>query len=201
MTSQQRFLQVMGRSPGARSPKWEYAYWGGTLNRWYREGLPKKNPPTIPADSTTITASLYSFAWNHPSSLNQSNHLPEGLAVWGDATYWPTQGFPIDTDVHDYFGFDESVRLIDAEHVFYPRYEPEILAEGDGYIIYKDMDGVTRKFLQKESVVPSPTQWPIQNKKDWDQIKSERVRQDTITSRLPENWHQKAEIHQKRSSG
>jgi Uroporphyrinogen decarboxylase (URO-D) len=199
MTSQQRFLQTMGGNMRLSPPKWEYAYWGGTLNRWYREGLPKKSPPAIPTAATTITSSLYSYAWNYPSSLNQSEQLPEGLAVWGDATYWPTQGFPIDVDVHDYFGFDESVRLIDAEHVFYPQYECKIITEGDGFIIYKDMDGVTRKFLQKESVIPSPIQWPIQCRKDWEQIKNERVCMDTITKRLPINWQDKVKIHRKRS--
>ena len=42
MNSRERFLETMRFKKGARPPKWEYAYWGATIKRWYREGLPEQ---------------------------------------------------------------------------------------------------------------------------------------------------------------
>lgn len=30
----------MGFKPCHRTLLWEWGYWGGTINRWYKEGLP-----------------------------------------------------------------------------------------------------------------------------------------------------------------
>lgn len=223
MDTRMKFVESLKGISGVSPPKWEYAYWGATLNRWYNEGLPNKHQPSFSETSTSISSSVYSFAWNfnwstknNPpgSSKNKESPdclpnekegekkaaaLPDGLAVWGEATYWPTQGLPIDSDVHDYFDFDDPVKLVDAEHVFYPRFEPELYEEGDGFIIYRDLDGVVRKFLKKESVIPSPISWPIHNRKDWETVKDERVRFDSITKRLPDNWKCLAQDYQKRS--
>jgi hypothetical protein len=35
-------IQVMGFETGSASLKWEIGYWGGTLKKWYRQGLYQK---------------------------------------------------------------------------------------------------------------------------------------------------------------
>lgn len=57
------------------------------------------------------------------------------MAIWGGAPYWPSQGFPLDHDVADYFGFDKSQILTHVEQLFYPRFEPQVLDEDDDFVI------------------------------------------------------------------
>lgn len=42
MNSRERFLACMNFEKVDRAPRWEIGYWGGTIRRWYQEGLPKK---------------------------------------------------------------------------------------------------------------------------------------------------------------
>ena len=39
MNARERFLAVMNFEEVDRTLLWEFAYWGETLDRWYREGL------------------------------------------------------------------------------------------------------------------------------------------------------------------
>ena len=80
---------------GVWPPKWEYAYWGATIKRWYREGLPEQCYPAIPTRISTTAASLYTtawtLAWQRQRSLFEKIYgerecrltLPDGIAVWG----------------------------------------------------------------------------------------------------------------------
>ena len=97
MNSRERFLETMRFKKGARPPKWEYAYWGATIKRWYREGLPEQCYPAIPTRISTTAASLYTtawtLAWQRQRSLFEKIYgerecrltLPDGIAVWGRA--------------------------------------------------------------------------------------------------------------------
>ncbi len=49
--------------------------------------------------------------------------LPNGIAVFGGAGYWPTQGFPLDADVKARFGMDASRRLVDVNLLFDPMFD------------------------------------------------------------------------------
>lgn len=180
MTTREKFLACMAGDKSSAIPKWEYAYWGGTIRRWYEEGLPKRVVPRAPVhERRTISSSLYSFAWQYAT-----DPIPEGLAVWGEATYWPTQGLPLDRDVNEFFGMDEFVHLAEAEHVFYPAFTPRLIEEDEESIIYDDLDGVRRKYLKKESVIPSPFSWPIDSPLSWEKIKQERLDSGLIASRI-----------------
>ena len=45
MNTREKFLSVLNFSTNALVPEWEFAYWYDTLQRWYKEGLPKVNLP------------------------------------------------------------------------------------------------------------------------------------------------------------
>jgi hypothetical protein len=197
MTPRQRFSEIMNFNTDIRTMKWEYAYWGATIKRWYREGLQQKNLPVVPEKITTIGASLYSTAWNYrwKDGITESagtDKIKDGMAIWGDGTYYPTQGFPLERDVHDYFSFDPEVVRIDIEDVFCPRFEPEVLEEDPEFIIYRDLDGISRKFLRSNSVIPSACEWPITGRKSWERIKEERLDLGFIRERLGEHWEERA---------
>jgi hypothetical protein len=41
MTSREIFLAALDFAPVKRNLKWDFGYWGGTLHRWQKEGLPR----------------------------------------------------------------------------------------------------------------------------------------------------------------
>jgi len=41
MDSRQKFLSVMNFEETAAIPKTEFAYWAGTIRKWFGQGLPK----------------------------------------------------------------------------------------------------------------------------------------------------------------
>ena len=99
-----------------RPPKWEFGYWGETIDNWYRDGLPKHNYPRIPKKVSTPLASLYNAAWNSVTSLR----LPSGIAVTGGAMMYPTQSFPMDNDVKCALGMESNQILVNLNLLFHP---------------------------------------------------------------------------------
>jgi len=100
----------------------------------------------VPAEVVTPTSGLYTTIWKRLPR----QPLPDGMPIMAGGLYWPTQGFPLDTDVRDYFGFDETQRLVDVNLLFEPMFQPKILREDSQYIVYTDVDNVQRKFIKED---------------------------------------------------
>ncbi len=195
MNSRQRFLEVMRFGKDVRSVKWEFGYWGKTIKNWYSEGLQENQYPAIPTRMSTFQASLYTAAWTHDwrkqgSKPGQKIVLPNGIGVWGGGTYWPNQGFPLEHDVANYFGFDKATILAKVEQLFCPQFEVSILDEDDEEMTYIDLDGVERIYLKEEATIPTSMRWPITDWESWEKIKRERVHTDNIKQRFPPDWDQ-----------
>ena len=47
MNTRERFLEIMSFNPNVHSLKWEFGYWGETIENWYRSGLPMKKYPVL----------------------------------------------------------------------------------------------------------------------------------------------------------
>jgi len=183
----ERFLEVMlNFNTGVIPPKWEFGYWGDTINNWYEEGLSKKQYPRIPKEISTPTASLYTPCWNSITGIR----LPAGIAVIGGGLYWPTQGFPIDNDVRDALDMDKGQILVNVNLLFQPMFEQEIIEEDDHYLIYKDIDGVKRKFIKETGVIPSGAEWVIKDWQSWEKLKEQRLNLNDIRGRFPSNWEE-----------
>ena len=186
MTVRERFLEVMENfNTGVAAPKWEFGYWGRTIENWYEEGLPCHNYPKLQHDITTPTSSLYMPCWN---SI-RSGKLPEGIAVLGGGLYHPTQGFVQDRDVRDALNMDTGQKLIDVNLLFHPMFETEIISEDDEYLRYIDIDGVKRIFSKTTGVLPSAFENVIKDWPGWEKLKSERLNLDDIRGRFPSNWN------------
>jgi uroporphyrinogen decarboxylase len=212
--TRERFLEIMNFNPNVRTLKWEYAYWGSTIKRWYDEGLPMKHYPKISTDISTITASLYTAAWIHEwkegddksqpgdeeitPGNNEEVELPDGLAVMGNFFYRPNQGLPVDTDVSDYFCFDNPEVLVNVEQLFCPQFQIRVLEEDEDSMVYVDLDGVTRKMLRKESTIPTALDWPIRDWESWLRIKEERLATGNMTARFPSNWNELVNTYRNR---
>jgi uroporphyrinogen decarboxylase len=186
MNTREKFLEIMKFNTSAPSLKWEFGYWGGTLNHWYEAGLPRKDYIQVPDKITTPTSSLYTTIWKRLPT----EPLPDGMPIMGGGLYWPTQGFPIDSDIKNYFGLDECQRMVDVNLLCHPMFEPEILEEDEQYITYIDIDGVTRKFIKETACMPSGESFPISDRASWEKYKEERVNLKDIRGRFPDNWDQ-----------
>ncbi len=175
---------MLNFNPHVAPPKWEFGYWGDTINKWYEEGLPKRKFPRIPIHITTPTASLYNPYWNSV----KGTRLPAGIAVIGGGLYWPTQGFPVDDDVKNELNMDKGQILVNVNLLFHPMFDIKIYREDDRYLTYRDLDGVKRKFIKDTGVIPPGIEWVIKDRKSWDKLKAERINLDDIRGRFPPNW-------------
>lgn len=185
MDCRERFLEVMKFNRGVRPLKWEFGYWGETVDNWYATGLPRNQYPTVATDISTPTASLYTPAWNRIEG-----HLPYGIAVMAGGLYWPTQGFPQDRDVTDFFGMDKTQVLVDVNLLFEPMFDLEIVAEDDKYFDYVDLDGVKRRFMKESQTMPSGLEWPVKDWQSWQKLKEERINLKDVSKRFPRHWEQ-----------
>lgn len=184
MDARQRYLEVCNFNHQVRTLKWEFGYWGETLENWYAQGLPKKDYPVPPTEITTPASSLYVPAWN----CGRGGRLPNGIAVFGGAAYWPTQGFPLDQDVRRHFSFDPTHRLVDVNLLFDPMFEIEIIEDTNRFLRYRDIDGAKRIFLKQEATIPTGFEWPITGWDAWNRLKAERINLKNISGRFPKNW-------------
>src|SRR5512140_3816338 len=76
MNTRARFLEIMNFNPKVHSIKYEFGYWGETVDNWYSSGLPKIKYPVVSKAITTPASSLYSSAWTCQNSAT----LPKGIA-------------------------------------------------------------------------------------------------------------------------
>jgi hypothetical protein len=194
MNARERFLEVCNFNPNVPTLKWEFGYWGETVKNWYAQGLPQRRYPTPPTAVSTPASSLYVPAW----TCRHDGVLPNGIAVMAGALYWPTQGFPVDSDVRDHFGMDQQHRLVDVNLLFDPMFEVEVIEESDRFLKYRDIDGVKRIFLKQEATIPTAYEWPITGWESWNRLKAERLNAKNIAGRFPKNWPQLVQEYRNR---
>jgi len=186
MNARERFHEICNFNPAVRSLKWEFGYWGSTIKNWYSDGLPQRHYPKLAKEITTPSSSLYIPAW----TCKGDGVLPNGIAVFGGAGYWPTQGFPLDRDVGEHFGMDSAHRLVDVNLLFSPMFEPVVLEDNAELLRNLDIDGVERIFLKEAGTIPTSFVWPVTGWESWNRIKEERCNLNNIASRFAKNWPQ-----------
>jgi len=187
MNARERFLEVMNFNTAAGSLRWEFGYWGATLDRWYAEGLEKRDYPRLdppPLIQKTPTSHLYLPAW----TCVKREGLPPGIAVMAGGLYWPSQGFPLDSDVRRQLDMDVTQTLVNVNLLLCPMFDVRVVAEDDERFEYIDIDGVRRIFLKQEATIPTAMGYPIRDRASWEQLKAERLRRDNIRDRFPANW-------------
>ncbi|MEN8247407.1 MAG: uroporphyrinogen decarboxylase family protein [Bacteroidota bacterium] len=195
MNTRERFLEVMKFNKSVHSVKWEFGYWGESVENWYKQGLPKTNYPILNKEITTPTSSLYSPAW----TCKGVDKLPNGIAVMAGGLYWPTQGFPLDYDVRTHFKMDETQRVVDVNLLFCPMFEPEAISEDADKFYYYDIDGAKRVFLKDEATIPTTLEWPVVDEASWEKLKAERLNLNNFKDRFPDNWEELVEEYNNRT--
>ena len=162
MNGREKVLSCLSFEPGAKSVRAEFAFWYETLDRWYKEGLPKQKG--LPE---------HAVGHNIRSNFNTTFLNDEMLHQ----------------DVHDYFGFDFASHSILND--FSPRYEKTTIEETDEFIVFRDEYGVTQKRLKDGhggivSAMPQYLDYPIKTRADFSDYR-ERVGAD-FENRTEPGW-------------
>ena len=194
MTVRERFLETLRFNTSVCPPKWEWGYMGQTVEQWYKQGLPRRAYPRLPEQTSTPTASLYTAAW---SSVG-GDRLPRGITVCGGGFYTPTQGLPVDRDVRRTLNLDAPQGLVDVNLLFEPVFDIQVLEETEVYLIYRDLDGIERKFLKEQGVIPSQLKPLITDRAGWEKLKDERLEPRNIQGRFPPHWKDMVEQYRRR---
>ena len=163
MNTRERFLAVMDFEPCDRTLLWEWGYWGGTIERWYEEGLSANKGLPKPVE------------------------FGETLAGPGAAWRSGVLNVPDAEDVADAVGLDGGRETIPLQNFVWPPFQEEVLDEDEETVTVRNKDGVTLQQRKDAGSVPHPLAWPVSNRDDWERLKAERF-QSRPEERLPANW-------------
>ena len=170
MNTRERYLALMTFEEVDRTLLWELGYWGGTLRRWYQEGLPKiKGVPEEVADGSSVMAEC------------------AGVPLGRYGEY----------DAHHYFKMDPAVVRVPLNIGTYPPFEQKIIEEHDDWFIRQDEDGSLRKEIKDRGTLPPIVGTPVKTREDWERYKAERLK-PTLEGRLPDNWPELVQEYKKR---
>ncbi len=160
MNTRERYLSLMSFEEVDRTLLWELGYWGGTLRRWYQEGLPEiQGIPEEVADGSSVMAEC------------------AGVILGRYGEY----------DAHHYFKMDPAVVRVPLNIGTYPPFEQKIIEEHDDWFIRQDEDGSLRKEIKDRGTLPPIVGTPVKTREDWERYKAERLK-PTLEGRLPDNW-------------
>jgi hypothetical protein len=162
MNAKERFLAIMRFEPVDRCLRWELGYWGGTMTRWYEEGLPRVHGlPRVP---------------------------PIADCVFGEAQPWREAGpYMVDLDVASYLEHDSGMHRMPIEAYVYPPFEVKVLEDHEDMQIIQDDQGIIKRMYKDERGMPEFVKHPVENRGDWEMIKEERL-QPNLAERLPAEW-------------
>lgn len=163
MNTRERFLATLQFEPVDRPLNWEFGYWGGAIERWYQEGLPKQT--------------------GFPRPLGQGETIAGPGAYWGS----PPLSAIRERDVSSCCGFDAAYQGVPVENWVFPPFEEETLAEEGDMVVVRDKQGITLRRRRDDASRPEFLSWPVATREDWERLKEERF-QLRLPDRLPSNW-------------
>ncbi len=163
MDSRQKFNAVMERQDNSPILKAEFAYWAGTIRRWFSEGLPRVRPvPDEILDSEPIRgAKPIAAGYEDRSDINVMSCL--GLDSY-------LEKFPFDIS---------------------PLLKKEVLSEDSSYRIYKDSFGIKNKISKKYPGIPMVLEYPIKDRRTFYEYIS--VYDEDFSRRMPPDFDRLAE--------
>lgn len=171
MNTRERFLAVMRFEEVSRTLEWEFGYWGGTVERWYSEGLPRVHG--LP-----------------PGTLYAQNVVGPGLYHWLDSEW------ALDRDVDAYVKYDAGLRRVPVDAHIHPLFPVEVLEEDDHTQVIREEHGIIKRIFKDFSNMPQFLKRPVESRTDWELLK-ERL-QPTLAERLPATWPQLVEEYSAR---
>lgn len=153
-------------------PKVELGYWAGTIRRWFREGLPMKNPiPDNYLDGMAIMS-------------NKSIYSEEEIEKFSEYCTLSIKEKLTDRNVQPVFNLDQYLTKFPVDYS--PMLPKKTIKEGDDYKIFVDQYGVIQK-MRANYTYPLDIDYPIKDWETWNEYK-QGYSEDTIEKRLPPDW-------------
>jgi uroporphyrinogen decarboxylase len=168
LSTRELFQNIINFKSSPRTLKWEYGYWGGTINRWHSEGLVRKE--------------------GMAREFDYGDSVCGPAARWGAPSYGTgAENAPRSIDINDIFELDEQLLLVPYDCWIFPKYEEKIVYEDSRYKELYNSVGIRQKTLKDKSSMPLWLEYPVKSRKDWEEMKEEKLSLDSITKRWSKN--------------
>jgi hypothetical protein len=161
MNARQRFNVVMNFEKPDRNLFWEMGYWPDTLERWYGEGLERR----------------------------ENGSGTPGAGIRGEASphdECSTTRFR-ERDVHRVLELDPGLVNLPVNSGPQPLFSRDVYEETEQYLIYQDEYGVKKRLAKEGASVPEFIGWQVGSRRDFERLTEERFR-PLLRERVPENW-------------
>jgi hypothetical protein len=161
-TTREKFLRIFNFDNSMGTLKWEFGYWIGALERWYKEGLPR------------VKGFAAGNKW--------------GDALSGPAERSFINQSYIDEDVSSYFRLDKDMDMLPVSPWLFPVFEPQVIEEDEETSIVIDEDGIKKKIFKDFRSMPLFLEFPVKDVKDWEKIADERLNPQNLIQRIPKDF-------------
>jgi len=165
MNDRERFQSIMRFEPPDRTLYWEQGFWGGTVERWYLEGMRKVHG--VQGDPAY------------------------GDTVRGPATPI-APGDRICHDVRESAGLDHPSLRVPVELFLYPGFEERVVDEDETTLVLRDELGITKRVPKDRSSIPQFLAWPVKDLEDFERIAAEHLNPES-PGRFPDDWAERVE--------
>ena len=165
MNDKERFHAVMNFEPCDRTLYWEQGFWGGTVQRWYKEGMAKRHGVIgLPAYGDTVRG-------------------PATPIAIGDR---------ICHDVGQGSGLDIPSLRVPVNLYLCPAFKEETLEDQGDQMTIRDDLGIVKQMPKSRDSIPHFLSWPVQTREDFEMLAEERLDPDT-PERFPVDWEAQVE--------
>jgi hypothetical protein len=146
------FRDLFGRAHCQRTLKWEGGYWGGTLTRWYGEGMKKR--------------------------IGLPKEVQFGETIVGPASPFPSYGVNgemiREEEAAAAFGLDPGLTTVPFNYWIDPVFEEKVVFEDEACIEKYGEDGIRTKNFRDNSSMPMWLEFPVKDRQSWEKVKEER---------------------------
>ena len=160
MTDKERFHAIMNFEPCDRMLCWEQGFWGGAVERWYREGMPRRRG--VEGDPMF------------------------GDTVRGPATP-VAPGDRVCGDVLEGAGLDLPTLRVPAELFLCPAFEEEVLEDQGDQVVMRDALGILKRMPKDKNSIPHFFEWPVKDREGFERLAEERLNPES-PGRFPPDW-------------
>lgn len=160
MTDKERFHAIMHFERPDRPLYWEQGFWGGTVERWYEEGMERRHG-----------------VFGNPAY---------GDTVRGPAT--PIgPGDKVCIDVGEGSGLDIPSLKVPVNLFLCPAFEEETIEENDDQLTVRDELGIIKRIRKEHNSIPHFISWPVKDTETFMELAANRLDPST-PERFPADW-------------
>jgi hypothetical protein len=160
VTDKERFRRIMAFEKPDRMLRWEQGFWGGTVERWYREGMERRHG-----------------VLGDPAF---------GDTVRGPATPIGSDS-KICMDVAAGAGLDKPSLKVPVELYLCPAFEQRIIEDSGDRQVIRDEYGIVKQVPKGRDSIPHFISWPVASREEFLRLAEERLDPDT-PARFPPDW-------------